>query len=83
MDFEGGVLDKLPMTLPITASVETSSGEISDVVVNHLPEKLGWRVVFRLQPAGDKPADMRVQLKLREKHLSEEWSYVWYPNNIK
>jgi glucans biosynthesis protein len=51
--------------------------------VQKLPKSLGWRVAFKIAPQDDQPVDMRLSLKLRDKEISEVWSYVWYPNDIK
>lgn len=82
IDFTGSNLEGLSKGLPLSAKVETSSGKLSDISVVRLPDDSGWRVVFRLQPEEDAPADIRAFLSLHGEQLSEEWSYVWNPNII-
>ena len=64
------------------ADLTLSSGQVSDKTVQQLPNNQGWRVAFKVAPEGDKPVDMRLSLKLRDKEISEVWSYVWYPNDV-
>ena len=42
----------------------------------------GWRATFRVEPDGDRPADMGLFLELRGRRLTETWSYVWSPHDI-
>lgn len=82
IDFSGGALANLPADLPVEAHLDTSSGKLSEISVKRLPANSGWRVAFRLQPEGNKPADIQSHLHLHGEPLSEEWSYVWTPNTI-
>jgi periplasmic glucans biosynthesis protein len=65
------------------AIIETSAGRISDLRTMRLPSEPGWRVSFRLEPDGDRPADMRLYLTAAGERLSETWSYVWYPDHAR
>jgi glucans biosynthesis protein len=65
------------------AIIETSAGRISDLRTMRLPSEPGWRVSFRLEPDGDRPADMRLYLTRAGERLSETWSYVWYPERVR
>lgn len=82
VDFTDGPLDGLARDAGPEAVLATSSGSISDVRVDPLPPGLGWRVSFRLEPDGDRPADMRLHLALGGARLSETWTYVWYPDEL-
>ena len=62
--------------------MQKSAGTISELVVRQLPDGRTWRASFKLEPEGNKVADMRLFLKLRDQRLSEVWSYVWYPDAI-
>jgi len=68
---------------PVEASLETSAGEVWDVAVTPLPDEGEWRVTFRLRPDGDRPADMRLFLHQAGRPVSETWSYVWYPEQVR
>lgn len=82
IDFRGGELDNLSPDAPLVADLQKSSGNISELVVRQLPDGRTWRASFKLEPDGDKVADMRLFLKLRDQRLSEVWSYVWYPDSV-
>ncbi|MEQ9399043.1 MAG: glucan biosynthesis protein [Longimicrobiales bacterium] len=75
LDFVGGPLDTLPAGAEPEAEVTTSAGIVEDVRVLPLPSG-GRRVTFAISPEGDRPADMRVYLKLKTSVLSETWSYL-------
>ncbi len=83
VDFSGPALNALSEQLKLNADIQLTTGEVSDVSVQKLPEGYGWRVAFKIAPQDDNPVDMRLSLKLRDKNISEVWSYVWYPNDIK
>ena len=82
VDFSGGNLRSLERAEPVDAVLETSAGQTSAPVVQPLPGGQGWRASFRLAPAGNRPADMRLYLELDGRRLSETWSYVWYPDHV-
>ena len=83
VDFAGPDLNNLSEKLTLEADIQLTTGEVRDVTVQKLPKSLGWRVAFKIAPQDDQPVDMRLSLKLRDKEISEVWSYVWYPNDIK
>lgn len=82
IDFRGGELSNLSADAPLVAEMQKNSGTISELAVRQLPDGRTWRASFKLAPEGDKVADMRLYLKLRDQRLSEVWSYVWYPDAI-
>jgi len=82
IDFRGGELDNISADAPLLAEMQKNSGTISELVVRRLPDGRTWRASFKLEPEGNKVADMRLYLKLRDQRLSEVWSYVWYPDAI-
>ncbi len=81
VDFAGGALSA-PAAAPPIGVLETSAGEVSDLVVHPLPEEAGWRASFRLAPAGREPAELRLYLMRGERPVSETWSYVWHPDHV-
>jgi periplasmic glucans biosynthesis protein len=83
VDFSGADLNHLSEKLMLDADIQLTTGEVRDISVQKLPNSLGWRVAFKIAPQDDQPVDMRLSLKLRDKEISEVWSYVWYPNDIK
>ncbi|MBB1397335.1 glucan biosynthesis protein G [Pseudoalteromonas sp. SG44-8] len=82
VDFTGDNINNLSAKLKLLANLTLNSGEISDKTVQQLPNNEGWRVAFKVAPEGGKPVDMRLSLTLRDKEVSEVWSYVWYPNDV-
>lgn len=81
VDFAGGPLASVGADEPVTASVSTSSGTISDVRVERLPDD-GRRVTFALEPDDERGADMRLFLVLGDSVVSETWSYLWEPSLV-
>jgi glucans biosynthesis protein len=79
IDFAGGDLDWLRPGQPVQGHVSTSSGKVSDVRVEPLGEKRGWRLVFDVEPDGKKPADLRAHLRLYDEALTETWNWVLRP----
>ncbi|HEA17299.1 MAG TPA: glucan biosynthesis protein G [Pseudoalteromonas prydzensis] len=82
VDFTGDTINNLSANIKLLANLTLNSGEVSDKTVQQLPNNQGWRVAFKIAPEGDKPVDMRLSLTLRDKEVSEVWSYVWYPNDV-
>ncbi|CAM4167307.1 glucan biosynthesis protein [Pseudoalteromonas ostreae] len=82
VDFSGDNINNLSAKLKLLANLTLNSGEVSDKRVQQLPNNQGWRVAFKVAPEGGKPVDMRLSLTLRDKEVSEVWSYVWYPNDV-
>ncbi len=82
IDFRGGELDKLlPDAIP-EVELQKNSGNITDLRVSKLPDGKTWRASFKVEPDGNTVVDMRLFMKLRDKRLTEVWSYVWYPDAI-
>lgn len=82
VDFTGGPLDRIPASTAVEASVTASSGTLRDVRVLSLPGG-GARVTFGLIPGGSIPADLRLFLRVGEAAVSETWSYLWDPENVR
>ena len=82
VDFRGGELASLTDEQPLEADITTTAGEIRDLLLRPLPDGETWRATFRVHPDGEMPADMRLRLLLRERILTETWSYVWYPDEL-
>ncbi|MDQ9091979.1 glucan biosynthesis protein G [Pseudoalteromonas haloplanktis] len=82
VDFTGDTINSLSANIKLLANLTLNSGKTSDKTVQQLPNNQGWRVAFKIAPEGDKPVDMRLSLTLRDKEVSEVWSYVWYPNDV-
>jgi glucans biosynthesis protein len=59
-------------------SLVLSHGRYDDLQVKPLPAEQGWRVSFLLEPEAGRPADMRLQLRVDDRVVSETWNHVWY-----
>ena len=79
VDFARGELETVDPSNSVTASLLTSSGEVTELLVQRLPPGLGYRATWRLQPESDAPIDMSVFLVASERPISETWSYLWIP----
>ncbi|GHC33759.1 glucan biosynthesis protein [Aidingimonas halophila] len=80
IDFRGGELSSLDASHPVEARLETSSGEISNLQVQRLPDGETWRAGFRLTPERGEAADMRWSLTYHGEPMTETWNHVWYPD---
>lgn len=70
------------VTAPPAAVLETTTGEVGDLVVQQLPEASGWRASFRLVGDPEQSAVLSLYLVNGERRLSETWSYVWNPEHV-
>ncbi|SDL22120.1 glucans biosynthesis protein [Modicisalibacter muralis] len=80
--FKGGALAGLHPTQPVQATLNTSTGKITDVKVFKLPDGKTWRASFKLAPQDGQLADMQLRLMLRGEALTETWSYIWNPDAL-
>ncbi|WP_243651574.1 glucan biosynthesis protein [Thiobaca trueperi] len=77
VDFAGETLAGLDPETPVEAVIATTSGELSQPVVQANPETRGRRLFFELTPDGATPADLRAFLRHGDNVLSETWSFRW------
>jgi glucans biosynthesis protein len=77
IDFEGGQLQDTPGDAPVAAVMTAAAGKVTDPIVRKNEVTGGWRAFFDLQPEGGAPVEMRCQLQLSDKPLSETWIYQW------
>lgn len=82
VEFQGDALSRLGDEQEVEADLSVNAGKVSDLVVTKLAATGAWRASFKVQTEEDKPADMRLFLKLRNQRLSEVWSYVWNAGDI-
>jgi glucans biosynthesis protein len=84
VDFEGGPLRDLLAEQPVEAALTANNGKTRNVTVERMPGgEAGWRVAFKLSPETESEAvDLRLNLTLRGKRISETWNYVWNPGAI-
>ncbi|MFI5029277.1 MAG: glucan biosynthesis protein [Reyranellales bacterium] len=79
VEFAGGELTTLQSGQPVETQVTLSNGKLLRSYVEALPWQKSWRLFIDFQPDGKKPVDMRAQLKLRDKVLTETFSDVFRP----
>ena len=74
----------IPSEVPdrVLGVLDSSTGQVSDLVVHRLPDERGWRASFRLIPDGNAAAELRLYLVSGQQRLTETWSYVWYPDHV-
>lgn len=80
IDFNGASLAAVPADAKVTALVSASHGAIvSHQVVRNEPEN-SWRVDLQAQAKpGSAPVELRAQLTLDGKPLTETWTMHWTP----
>lgn len=79
VDFAGGDLTTLPHDANVESVVNASSGKIELVSARPLASINGYRAMFDVVPADDKPVDLRLFLRSGERALTETWQYQWTP----
>lgn len=75
--YDGGV-ESAASVLP-TAVLSVLSGEVTQPVVQRLPNRSEYRASFTLRAAEGQPADLRLFLEEGGRAVSETWSYLWVP----
>jgi len=79
VDFrDDGAIDQASPTLP-AAVLSTTSGDVSQPIVQRLPEELGYRASFTIEQVDERPPDLRLFLEIAGQPVSETWSYLWVP----
>lgn len=82
VDFAGWPANSFSTSSEVSAKLKTDTGVIDDLTTTLLPDGKTWRVMFKLLPDGNLPADMNLALTLNNQVISEVWSYVWYPDSL-
>lgn len=77
VDFQGGLLENVPADKEISAAVDVSSGKIVNQAVFRVEEDGVWRLMFDLQPADEKPIELKAHLAMGDRRVSEVWLYQW------
>lgn len=58
-----------------------STGQVSDVRAELLPDGMGWRATFVLTPEPGRDAELGVALHRGNEPLTETWAYRWIPSD--
>jgi len=74
VDFVGGGLDDLATDAAVEALVTSSTGRVTDVRAEALPDG-GYRATWILEGEPGVPADMRAYLR-SDRILTETWSWL-------
>ena len=77
IDFAGAIPPEVPVNVPVEARLQTSRGEVHNLVAQKSEVTGGWRVFFDLVGAGSDPTDLRLTLHAGDWTLSETWIYVY------
>jgi glucans biosynthesis protein len=82
VDFEGPALERMPATAAVEAALWTdANGEVLERHTRRNEVTGGWRFVVRLRRVdGNKPVELRANLKKGDEVLSETWSYILPPD---
>jgi glucans biosynthesis protein len=75
LDFAEPAPIALASQAPLEANVQTSNGQIRNLMVQTNQAAGGYRASFELSGAPGQPADLRLYLHSAEKVLSETWLY--------
>jgi glucans biosynthesis protein len=75
IDFTGGSLPSLATNATVQAKVQTSRGEVQNLVVQKNDITGGWRVFFDLGGELNEEADLRAWLLNGNQPISETWVY--------
>lgn len=80
VDFAGAELRALAADAPVQADLSASAGTVLSPVVQKNPENGGWRLVFEFKPEpGAQAIDLRADLRLGGRILTETWIGQWTP----
>lgn len=79
IDFGGSTLATGSRLNRITPTLTASSGEISELILQPLPDGEGVRATFVLTPEERTPADLILFLEADGERITETWSYLWVP----
>lgn len=69
-------LPNIQKKLPI-ATIKSSAGTISNLVVNENHHNDGYRVTFELDPSEHKLIELRMDLNFTDGRKAESWMYQW------
>jgi periplasmic glucans biosynthesis protein len=81
VEFLGGELATLPYGVKPEPALWASRGTFSYVFTEAVPDSVKghWRAWFDLTVTGSDPVEMRLQLKVDEKIISETWLFQYHP----
>lgn len=77
VEFTGRELALLRSAQPVQAVIESSTGQVSQAIVQRNEDSGKWRLQFNFVPDHDKPSDLRCHLRLGAQKLTETWTYRW------
>lgn len=63
-----------------TLVTQAANASVSEARVFAVNDNKEWRATFLVTPDGDKPVDMRVNIAVEGKRVSEVWNYVYQVN---
>ena len=77
LDARGGPLDSLPAEARPELVATASAGRIHNPVIHRNEETGGWRLAFELEPGNAPLIELRAEVKLDGKPLTETWLFRW------
>jgi periplasmic glucans biosynthesis protein len=81
VEFLGGELATLPYGVKPEPALWASRGTFSYIFTEAVPDSVKghWRAQFDLTVTGSDPVEMRLQLKVNDKIISETWLFQYHP----
>ena len=81
IDFAGNQMQQADLAAPGVAKIQTSQGQVKNLVVQTNDATGGWQVFFDLAGAGDNRTELRLRLEPGQQPLSETWVYDYQKSN--
>ena len=79
VDFTGDVIGDQQRSPEITPMIAASPGSVSSVRTFVNRDRKTFRVLFDIDPGSDASSELRLQLEVQGKPISETWLYRWTP----
>ncbi len=77
VDFEGGVLPNLAADAEVEPMINVTNGDLLSTVLAPLDKTGRWRLTLDVQRTTSNPVELRAQLILASRVISETWLYQW------
>jgi glucans biosynthesis protein len=79
VDFNGDIIGDQQRSAEITPQIVASPGTVSSVRTFVNRDRKTWRVTFDVDPGNEALSELRLQLEVQGKPVSESWMYRWTP----
>ena len=79
VDFNGDIIGDQHRSAEIAPQIVASPGTVSSVRTFINSERKTYRVTFDVDPGKEGLSELRLQLEVQGKPVSESWMYRWTP----